>query len=99
MKRLLIVIALCLTLPFMTACHSGEAEQPGTTQSGQVDTGYGDSHIIPDNEYYVKKFVIDGTTCVIFNDGGAGGLSCDWPAPVPTPTATDPYYPTESPTP
>lgn len=97
MKRVLIALLLCFTLPFMTACHAGETTETGTTESGQVNAGYGDGHVIPDSDYYVKKFVIDGTTCVIFNDGGAGGLSCDWPAP--TPAATDPYYPTESPTP
>ena len=77
MRRVLLGVAASVLAISLSAC-GGEASEPGTNETGMTDTGYGEGHIVPDNSYYVKKFTLDGTTCVIFKDDAAGGLACDF---------------------
>jgi hypothetical protein len=77
---------------FLVGCGAQESyDTPSPSGDASFDGGYGDDHIVPEDDYYVKKFDIDGTTCVIYKDGKAGGLSCNWPVETMEPTDAPSY--------
>lgn len=94
MKRLAIVAALSALA--LTSCGGASTAKPGT-EPGR--TTLKDSDVYYGDLLESKVKLVDGrkVTCVVFDGGHAGGLSCDWvSAATPSPTATT--TPTDTPT-
>lgn len=76
MKKMLTSAIVALALTFsVSACGEPVDDSTGESKYSQDDGEYG---LIPESENYLKKVVVDGTTCIIFSDNA---ISCDWEAP------------------
>lgn len=82
MKKILVSLCLISTLAF-----SGCADPVDTEDRFSEDSG--EQGLIPRESNYLKKVVVDGTTCIIFSDAA---ISCDWDTPASQSPSPEPEY-------